>query len=269
MTNRRSARFSMAWTNSSTSTVGLLSAVFNVKSFTKSWLTSSFWIAYVYLAFLLILFLVRVTIRGVVDFVGWSNAFGLRNAIARERGIAAYRAWVPFERIRPDNIPQEKWEEAFAWPANNRPPYPPLAHRVTCTVKSRVPASRRRVRPGWSGSRHDPGANARRPGRGLRPTTTTSTRSPAGSASSCPEDRKDIFLGLRRVGHFNPNDVQNLIEGVSREEEIELKQIMDTGRDPATGLFLGYRDVEKAKEEWRRRWWARTEHEQEQARRRR
>jgi Ni,Fe-hydrogenase I cytochrome b subunit len=35
------------------STVGLLSAVFNVKSFTKSWLTSSFWIGYVYLACLL------------------------------------------------------------------------------------------------------------------------------------------------------------------------------------------------------------------------
>ena len=120
------------------STVGLLSAVFNLKSFTKSWLTSSFWIAYVYLALLLILFLVRITIRGVVDFVAWSNAFGLRNAIARERGIAAYRAWVPFEKIRPVNIPQEKWEEAFAWPANNRPPYPLLAHRVLRGVISYV-----------------------------------------------------------------------------------------------------------------------------------
>ena len=112
------------------STVGLLSAVFNLKSFTKSWLTSSFWIGYVYLACLLILFFVSVTIRAVVDFVGWSNAFGLRNAIARERGIAAYRAWVPFERIRPVNIPQEKWEETFAWPADNKPPYPPLAQRI-------------------------------------------------------------------------------------------------------------------------------------------
>jgi hypothetical protein len=120
------------------STVGLLSAVFNLKSFTKSWLTSGFWIAYVYLACLLILSLVRVTIRAVVDFVGWSNAFGLRNAIARERGIAAYRAWVPFERIRPDNIPQEKWEETFAWPANNKPPYPPLAQRVLRGVISYV-----------------------------------------------------------------------------------------------------------------------------------
>ena len=112
------------------STVGLLSAVFNLKSFTKSWLTSSFWIAYVYLACLLILLLMRVTIRAVVDFVGWSNAFGLRNAIARERGIAAYHAWVPLERIRPANIPQEQWEETFAWPANNEPPYPPLAQRI-------------------------------------------------------------------------------------------------------------------------------------------
>jgi hypothetical protein len=120
------------------STVGLFSAVFNVKSFTKSWLTSGFWIAYVYLACLLILSLVRVTIRAVVDFVGWSNAFGLRNAIARERGIAAYRAWVPFERIRPDNIPQEKWEETFAWPANDKPPYPPLTQRVLRGVISYV-----------------------------------------------------------------------------------------------------------------------------------
>jgi hypothetical protein len=101
-----------------------------VKSFTKSWLTTGFWIAYVYLACLLILALLRVVISKVVDFVGWSNLFGLRNAIARERGIAAYRAWVPFERIRPVSIPQEKWEETFAWPANNEPPYPPLTQRI-------------------------------------------------------------------------------------------------------------------------------------------
>src|SRR5476651_1015670 len=36
-------------------TVRSLSTVFNVKSFTKSWLTSGFWIAYVYFACLLIL----------------------------------------------------------------------------------------------------------------------------------------------------------------------------------------------------------------------
>ena len=119
-------------------TVRSFAAVFNVKSFTKSWLTSGFWIAYVYLACLLILFLVRVTISAVVDLVGRSNAFWLRNAIARERGIVAYRAWVPFERIRPANIPQEKWEETFAWPADNKPPYPPLAHRILREVISYV-----------------------------------------------------------------------------------------------------------------------------------
>ena len=64
--------------------------------------------------------------------------FGLRNAIARERGIAAYRAWVPFERIRPASIPQEKWEETFAWPVNNEPPYPPLTQRILRRVMSYV-----------------------------------------------------------------------------------------------------------------------------------
>ena len=112
------------------STVGLFSAVFNVKSFTKSWLTTGFWIAYVYLGCLLILALLRVVIASLIDFVAWSNFLGLRNAIARERGIAAYRAWLPFERIRPASIPQQKWEETFAWPANNEPPYPPLAQRI-------------------------------------------------------------------------------------------------------------------------------------------
>jgi hypothetical protein len=111
-------------------TVKLLSAVFTVKSFTKSWLTSGFMIAYVYLACLLTLSLMRVAIRFTGDLVGRSNAFWLRNAIARERGIIAYRAWVPFERIRPANIPQEVWEESFAWPANNKPPYLPLPQRM-------------------------------------------------------------------------------------------------------------------------------------------
>jgi hypothetical protein len=118
------------------STVGLVSAVFNVKSFTKSWLTSGFMIAYVYLAGLLLLFLLRLAIRAVVDVVGRSNAFGLRNAIARERGIIAYRAWLPLERIRPAHIPREKWEESFAWPADDRPPYRPLAQRFLLGVAS-------------------------------------------------------------------------------------------------------------------------------------
>jgi hypothetical protein len=111
-------------------TMRSLSAVFNVKSFTKSWLTTGFWIAYVYLVCWLILLLMRFAIRVAVDLVGRSNAFWLRNAIARERGIVAYRAWVPFERIRPPHIPQEEWEQRFAWPANNKPPYLPLTQRM-------------------------------------------------------------------------------------------------------------------------------------------
>lgn len=110
--------------------VRLSSELFSVKSFTRSGLTAGLMIGYVYLVCLLILFLLRLVIRAVVDFLGWSNAFGLRNAIARERGIAAYRAWVPFERIRPANVPQEQWEAAFAWPPDNRPPYPPLFYRL-------------------------------------------------------------------------------------------------------------------------------------------
>ena len=111
-------------------TVRLFAAVFEVRSFTRSWLTTGFMIAYVYLAGLLILFLARLTIGSVVEFAARKNAFGLTNAIARERGIAAYRAWLPLERIRPEHIAQADWEERYAWPADNSPPYPPLAHRI-------------------------------------------------------------------------------------------------------------------------------------------
>jgi hypothetical protein len=111
-------------------TVRLCASIFEVKSFTKSWLTTGFMIAYVYLAGLLIVFLVKAVIRVAVERVARSNVFGLTNAIARERGIAAYRAWLPLESIRPADITQEKWEERFAWPADGKPPYPPLTHRV-------------------------------------------------------------------------------------------------------------------------------------------
>jgi len=112
------------------SSVRSVAAVLNVKAFTKSWLTTGFWIAYVYLACLLILWLARGAIGIAGNIIGRHNVFWLRNAIARERGIAAYRAWVPFEKIRPDDIPQPVWEEKFAWPAGDRPPYLPLAQRV-------------------------------------------------------------------------------------------------------------------------------------------
>jgi hypothetical protein len=112
------------------STVEAVSAIFTVKSFTRSWLTFGFMIAYVYLAGSFLLWLVRLCIVAAIDFAGRHNLFYLRSAIARERGIGAYRAWVPLERIRPPHIPQRDWEETFAWPADNRPPYPPLGHRV-------------------------------------------------------------------------------------------------------------------------------------------
>src|SRR5580704_16306892 len=111
--------------------VQLVSQLFTVKSFTRSGLSAGLMIGYVYLVCLFILAVLRVAIRGVVDFLGWSNAFWLRNTIARERGIEAYRAWVPLERIRPANIPQEQWEATFAWPASNRPPYLPFWQRMT------------------------------------------------------------------------------------------------------------------------------------------
>ena len=117
-------------------TVQLSSSAFTVKSFTKSWLTFSFMIAYVYLACLLIVYVLRLIVAGIVYLIALSNAFGLRNAIARERGIAAYRAWLPFERIRPSNISQKEWEEAFAWPPDDRPPYPSLARRMLGEILS-------------------------------------------------------------------------------------------------------------------------------------
>ncbi len=112
------------------STIELVSSLVTVRSFTKSWLTFTFMIAYVYLACLLILFLLRLVFAGLMYLVARWNVFGLRSAIARERGIAAYRAWLPFERIRPSHISQQQWEEEYAWPADNQPPYPPLWRRI-------------------------------------------------------------------------------------------------------------------------------------------
>lgn len=110
--------------------VQLVAQLFTVKSFTRSVLSAGFMVGYVYLVCLLILAVLRLAIRGVVDFVGWSNAFWLRSSIAHERGIEAYRAWLPLERIRPRSIPQEQWEAIYAWPPGDKPPYPPLWERI-------------------------------------------------------------------------------------------------------------------------------------------
>jgi hypothetical protein len=87
-------------------------------------------IAYVYLAFWLIVSICGAVLRHLIDFAGRNNFFWSRNPIARSRGIAAYRAWLPLEKIRPEHISQHEWEEQFAWPPNNRPPYRPLGQRV-------------------------------------------------------------------------------------------------------------------------------------------
>ena len=76
----------------------------------------------------------RLATAFIIDLIGSSNFLWLRSAIARERGIAAYRAWLPLERIRPRDIPQDKWEETFAWPRGNVPPYPPLLRRTARAV---------------------------------------------------------------------------------------------------------------------------------------
>ena len=117
-------------------TVQLLSTAFEVKSFTKSWLTFSLMIAYVYLACLLILYILGIIIVLLLEFAARTNMLGLRTTIARERGIAAYRAWEPFERIRPAHISQKEWEDAFAWPPNDEPPYPSLARRILGQIVS-------------------------------------------------------------------------------------------------------------------------------------
>lgn len=110
--------------------VQAVSTVFTVRSFTRSGLTFGLMIAYVYLACWVLLQIARIILRLLIDLIGRNNIFWLRSTIARDRGTEAYRAWLPLERIRPDNIPQPEWEATYAWPPNNAPPYPPLARRV-------------------------------------------------------------------------------------------------------------------------------------------
>ena len=109
-----------------------------LRTFSKSLLTDSVMIVYVYVACLLIFTVLRFFVRRLIDFMGWSNFLWLRSAIARERGIAAYRAWLPLERIRPADCPQEVWEEQFAWPKDDKPPYPPLHWRILREIAAYV-----------------------------------------------------------------------------------------------------------------------------------
>jgi len=72
--------------------------------------------------------------RLLLDFAGRRNIFWLRSTIARDRGIEAYRAWLPLEKIRPTQVRQQEWEETYAWPRDNKPPYPPFPQRALRTI---------------------------------------------------------------------------------------------------------------------------------------
>ena len=107
------------------STAEVVFAAFTLKTVAKSLILTATAIAYVYVCLIAVLYLLRAAVRGLVDLAGRTNFLWLRTTIARGRGVAAYRAWLPLERIRPDRIPQEEWEATYAWPPGNRPPYPP------------------------------------------------------------------------------------------------------------------------------------------------
>ena len=113
-----------------TATVQICSDIFRVGILTDPVLQVALMIAYVYVVCLVIFFLLRHATRKTIDVVGRNNFLWLRNSIARERGIAAYQAWVPLEAIRPPDYPQDKWEQEFAWPPDSKPPYPPLPQRI-------------------------------------------------------------------------------------------------------------------------------------------
>ena len=117
-----------------TATVQLFSQYVRVGILTDPVLQVGLMIAYVYIVCLVTFFLLRLATAFIIDLIGSSNFLWLRSTIARERGIAAYRAWLPLERIRPRDITQDKWEETFAWPPGNVAPYPPLLRRIARAV---------------------------------------------------------------------------------------------------------------------------------------
>ena len=101
------------------STAQVISAAVTLKTITKSLILTAIAMAYVYVCLIAVLYVLRAAMRGLVNLVARTNFLWLRTMIARERGIAAYRAWLPLERIRPDHISQQDWEAAYAWPPGN------------------------------------------------------------------------------------------------------------------------------------------------------
>jgi hypothetical protein len=116
------------------STVQVVFAAFTLKTVAKSLILTATAIAYVYVCLIAVLYVLRAAMRGLVNLAGRTNFLWLRTTIARQRGVAAYRAWLPLEKIRPDHISQEEWEATYAWPPGNRPPYPSLAIRISRTI---------------------------------------------------------------------------------------------------------------------------------------
>jgi len=121
-----------------TASLGLFSRVHELRSFSRAFLTVGLTIAYGFLALWVFLEIGRRIVRNFIDFAGRHNLFWLRDTIARERGIAAYRAWEPLEHIRPPEVPQFVWEERYAWPPNDEPPYPNLWRRIAFECASAI-----------------------------------------------------------------------------------------------------------------------------------
>jgi len=115
-------------------TAQVVFAAFTLKTVAKSLILTATAIAYVYACLIAVFYVLRAASRGLVNLAGRTNFLWLRTTIARERGIAAYRAWLPLESIRPNHISQQEWESTYAWPPGNRPPYPPLAIRISRTI---------------------------------------------------------------------------------------------------------------------------------------
>jgi hypothetical protein len=127
------------WLDASvTASLNVLSRAHELRSFSRAFLTVGLTIAYGFLVLWVFLEIGRRIIRNIVDFAGRHNVFWLRDSIARERGIAAYRAWQPLEHIRPPEIPQPVWEQRYAWPANDAPPYPSLWRRIVFECASAI-----------------------------------------------------------------------------------------------------------------------------------
>jgi X-X-X-Leu-X-X-Gly heptad repeat protein len=116
------------------STAQLVSAAVTLKTVTKSLVLTAIAMAYVYVCLVAVFYLLRAATQGLVNLAGRTNFLWLRSMIARERGIAAYRAWLPLEKIRPDDVSQQDWEATYAWPPGDRPPYPPLPVRIGRTI---------------------------------------------------------------------------------------------------------------------------------------